>query len=61
MYVVKRNLRATSKCWDVGCDFPAEDGSGNRKFSVRKSFFLKRDAVKCSAELNSRRYTAIRE
>ena len=61
MYVVKRNLRATSKCWDVGCDFPAEDGSGNRKFSVRKSFFLKRDAVKYSAELNSKRYTAIRE
>ena len=61
MYSVKRNIRATSKCWDVGCHFPSEDGSDKRKFGVRKSFFLKRDAVKFSAELNSKWYAGIRK
>ena len=53
MFVVKRNIRATSKCWDVGFHFPVEGDSGNGNFGVCKSFFLKRDAIKFSAKLNS--------
>ena len=61
MFVVKRNIRATSKCWDVGFHFPVEGDSGNGNFGVCKSFFLKRDAIKFSAKLNSQRYVTMRE
>ena len=61
MFVVKKNIRATGKCWDVGFHFHTEGDSDNGNFGVCKSFFLKRDAVKFSAKLNSQRKVQIRE
>ena len=61
MFVVKRNIRATSKCWDVDFHFLTEGDSINGNFGVCKTVFLKRDTIKFSAKLNSQRYVTIRE